>query len=334
MSAHAKESGSRSSAKELMIDEQQIDRRKTYVAFQADDLKRIQAVKDIIVRHADELAKCFFDHLSHFPEAKGVLAPSLLEEARRLKKEHLLELVAGEYGRHYVDQRLKLGRLYGKANLDAKVFLGAFQFLIRSIGEKIMSEFKGTPQEAFQNFLALKKIAFFDLGLIVDTIIFDREQTIRLQQEAIRELSTPVLQLRDKLLILPIVGMIDTHRAKLLTENLLRAIRSNRAKVVVIDITGVAAVDSKVANHLVQTVMASRLMGAHVIVTGLSADVAQALVALGIELSKLNTVGDLQGGIEEAERLLGHRQVDADTRQSVTSRSLSNGRQPGVAFDV
>ena len=72
------------------------------------------------------------------------------------------------------------------------------------------------------------------------------------------------------------------------------------------DITGVATIDSKVSNHLLQTVTAARLMGAHVIVTGLSAEVAQSLVALGIELSKLNTVGDLQGGLEEAERILGY----------------------------
>jgi rsbT co-antagonist protein RsbR len=113
--------------------------------------------------------------------------------------------------------------------------------------------------------------------------------------------------MRNQLLILPIVGVIDTYRARLLTENLLRSIRSNRAKVAVIDITGVATVDSKVANHIVQTVDACRLMGARVIVTGLSSEIAQTLVALGLELSKLNTVGDLQGGIEEAERYLGYK---------------------------
>jgi rsbT co-antagonist protein RsbR len=95
----------------------------------------------------------------------------------------------------------------------------------------------------------------------------ERERTIREQQEAIRELSTPVLQVRDRLLILPIIGVIDPQRARQLTEQLLRGIRANRAKVVVIDITGVAAMDTNVANHLVQTVEASRLLGATVIVT-------------------------------------------------------------------
>ena len=137
----------------------------------------------------------------------------------------------------------------------------------------------------------------------------ERERTIREQQEAIRELSTPVLQVRDRLLILPIIGVIDSQRARQLTEQLLRGIRANRARVVVIDITGVAAMDSSVANHLVLTVEASRLLGAAVIVTGLSPEIAQTLVRIGVNLGKMHTVGDLQGGIEEAERVLGYKVV-------------------------
>src|SRR5437660_8115981 len=134
-----------------------------------------------------------------------------------------------------------------------------------------------------------------------------RERIIRDQQEAIRELSTPVLQVRERLLILPIIGVIDPQRARQLTEQLLRGIRATRAKVVVIDITGVAAMDVTVANHLVQTVEASRLLGATVIVTGLSAEIAQTLVTIGVDLGKMATVGDRQGGIEQAERLLGYK---------------------------
>jgi rsbT co-antagonist protein RsbR len=136
--------------------------------------------------------------------------------------------------------------------------------------------------------------------------VLERERVIREQQEAIRVLSTPVLQVRERLLILPIIGVIDPQRARQLTEQLLQGIRTNRAKVVVIDITGVPVMDVKVANHLVQTVEAARLLGATVIITGLSPEIAQTLVTIGVDLSKMNTVGDLQGGIEEAERALGY----------------------------
>src|SRR5258706_479434 len=102
-------------------------------------------------------------------------------------------------------------------------------------------------------------------------------------------------------------GLIDPQRARQLTEQLLQGIRSNRAKVVVMDITGVPSIDANVANYLVQTVEAARLMGASVIVTGLSPQIAQTLVIIGVDLGKMETVGDLQGGIEKAERVLGYK---------------------------
>src|ERR671936_3072631 len=135
----------------------------------------------------------------------------------------------------------------------------------------------------------------------------ERERIIRQQQEAIRELSTPVLQVRERLLILPIIGVLDSPRARQLTEQLLGAIQAHRAKVVVIDITGVATIDITVADHLVQTVEAARLMGAGAIITGLSSKIARTLVDLSVDLTMMKTVGDLQGGLEEAERLLGYR---------------------------
>jgi len=136
------------------------------------------------------------------------------------------------------------------------------------------------------------------------SFVEERERVIREQQESIRELSTPVLQVRERLLILPIIGALDAQRARQLTEQLLGAIQANRARVVVIDVTGVATIDVDVANHLVQTVEAARLMGAGAIITGLSSKIAQTLVDLGVDLGMMHTVGDLQGGLEEAERLL------------------------------
>jgi rsbT co-antagonist protein RsbR len=175
--------------------------------------------------------------------------------------------------------------------------------LARSLFEKYQSDFEllNRVLDAYEP--AANRIA----NTVGVSFVQERERVIRQQQEAIRELSTPVLQVRERLVILPIIGVLDTQRARQLTEQLLRGIRTNRAKVVVIDITGVPEIDSTVANHLVQTVEASRLMGASVIITGLSSEIALTLVTIGVDLSQMNAVGDLQGGIEEAERLLGYR---------------------------
>lgn len=132
------------------------------------------------------------------------------------------------------------------------------------------------------------------------------EQVIARQQRAIRQLSTPVLQLRDGLLLLPMVGALDTERLSQVRADLLAAIRRRRSRVVVLDVTGVPEIDSVAANQLIGTVAAARMMGAAVIVSGLSADIAQTLVTAGIDLSQVDSAGDLQSGIERAERMLGH----------------------------
>jgi rsbT co-antagonist protein RsbR len=180
--------------------------------------------------------------------------------------------------------------------------------LARSLFEKYQKDFELLNRVLNAYEPAANRIA----NTVAVSFVQERERVIRQQQDAIQELSTPVLQVRERVLVLPIIGMLDNQRAHQLTEQLLAAIRTNRAKVVVIDITGVPDLDAPVANHLVQTVDASRLMGASVILTGLSPEIAQTLVTIGVDLGKMSTVGDLQGGVEEAERLLGFKVTRSD----------------------
>ena len=179
--------------------------------------------------------------------------------------------------------------------------ISAFRSCIR----RRLTELARTDMDRSNNVSeAMNRFLDMVMGYIGEAYLETKEQIIREQQEAIREISTPVLQVRDKLLIIPVVGLVDTRRARLLTEGLLKAIRERRAKGVVIDITGVPVVDSKVANHLAQACEAARLMGALVVMTGISSEIAMTLVAIRAQLSGVRTVGDLQGGIELIERFL------------------------------
>lgn len=295
---------------EMAIDEREIDRRKEFLEFDTADGQRLEELTALAEANADEIIESLYAHFFAFDETRLFFQdPKVLDYVKRMQRDYFIRLTQGTYDMAYIEHRLKIGAVHASINLDVKWYLGAYNFYLRQVGFRIMKSFANDPERGFAQFLALTKLVFLDIGLAIDTYIYQRESTIREQQEAIRELSTPVLQVRPGLLILPIIGVIDAERARQLTEQLLRSIRASRSKVVVVDITGVPAVDSGVANHLIQTVEASRLMGATVIVTGLSAVVAQTLVTLGVDLTKLNTVGDLQGGIEEAERLLGYQVV-------------------------
>lgn len=295
---------------ETSISREEVLRRKAFLEFTEDDVAVLEGVNDLATQYAESMIEDFYKHLMAFEETRTFFAdPELLRHVKEMQKAYFMRLTQGHYDQEYVANRIRIGQVHEHVGLPVKSYFGMYCFYLRAVLKRLREEYGEAPEQAFAIFNSLMKLTFFDIGLAIDTYIESRERTIEGQQEAIRELSTPVLLLRPGLLLLPIIGLIDTRRARQLTEQLLRSVRTNRAAVVVIDVTGVPSVDTKVANHLVQTVEAARLMGAVSIVSGIAPEIAQTMVRLGIDLRRIRTVGDLQSGIEEAERLLGYRVV-------------------------
>lgn len=289
--------------RELGVDPNNIDLRLQLVGLSPDDSRLIRQLKPLMDREVNGLVNCFFDFLATRPEASKLLEDQpLCDMARALKREHLLAMVKGVYDERYVGQRLRLAQVYSSAELPQRIFMGAIEHLLRSVGDRIIEQ--EASVDGFRMMQAFRKVASFDIALIVDTLIHEREKVIRSQEESIRQLSTPILQLRKRMLLLPLIGSVDRARAKQLTDALLTGIRSTRAQVAVIDLTGTAFLDSAVADHLRGTIRAARVMGCKVIISGISAQVAEALVNHQIILEGIEVVGDLRRGIEAAEQLI------------------------------
>jgi rsbT co-antagonist protein RsbR len=298
---------------EMGITEREIARRQAFLEFGNEDIRELAGIDELAQKYADPIIEAFYKHLLSFEEARAFFPNSeVLERVKRAQKTFFRRLTQGEYDQAYIEDRLKVGAVHERIGLPVKLYLGMYTFYLRDVASHLFEAYRDAPERALKAYLSLMKVVFLDIGLAIDTYIYRREQLIRQQQEAMRELPTPVLQVRERLLILPIVGLLESHRARQLTEQLLNSIGATRAKVAILDITGVPIVDSKVANHLLQTVSAARLMGATVILTGLSPSIAQALVALGVDLSPVKTTVDLQSGLEEAERLLGYRLIPVE----------------------
>jgi rsbT co-antagonist protein RsbR len=134
-----------------------------------------------------------------------------------------------------------------------------------------------------------------------------QQQVIDAQKQAIRDLSSPVIPVLNGIIVMPLIGSIDTARARDVTRALLGGITHHQARVAIIDITGVPIVDSGVADYLNKTIQAARLKGTHTIVTGISGPVAEAIIDLGIDWSDIETVRDLQTGLISALRKTGTR---------------------------
>jgi rsbT co-antagonist protein RsbR len=303
------------------ITEQELLRRKDFLEFGDDDIANLAGINDLARRYATSVIEAFYQHLLSFEETRTFFDdPEVLERVRKAQQDYFLRLTQGNYDLAYARNRLRIGAIHERIDLPVKAYLGMYNYYLRAVASRLIEAYRDEPQRAWSSFLSLTKLTFLDIGLAIDTYINAREHTIRQQRQAIQELPTPVLPFREGMLLVPIIGLIDTLRARQLTEQLLAAVRDHRAKVVVIDITGVQAVDSKVANHMVQTIEAARLMGATAILAGVSPEIAQTMVTLGIDLGRITTVGDLQSGIERAEELLGFtvtkgRDRAANTRQ-------------------
>jgi rsbT co-antagonist protein RsbR len=192
------------------------------------------------------------------------------------------------------------GTQYAEAGLSFGAWFGAGRTLRMRITPLVVEALRSEPERLAE---AIRGVAIFvDLAMITigGAYLAAKERIILLQKEAIDELSTPVLELRPGLLVLPLIGLIDSERAAVLTESLLDAISTRRSSVVIIDVTGVPAVDSEVAAHLMHTAEAARLMGTTAILAGLSAANAQILAGLRIDFGRLRVVADLADAVETA----------------------------------
>lgn len=145
--------------------------------------------------------------------------------------------------------------------------------------------------------------------------IAERDQIIERQRTEMMELSTPVVQLWDRVLTIPLIGTLDSVRAQEVMENLLNSIVEESAEVVIVDITGVRVVDTQVAQHLLRTAAAVRLMGAEAIISGISPKIAQTMVELGVDVGEVTTRPTIRAALSDAFRKVGfsiERRGDAD----------------------
>lgn len=155
--------------------------------------------------------------------------------------------------------------------------------------------------------------------------------TIERQQSAIRDLSTPIIELWDDVLTLPIVGVVDTQRSVEMTARLLRRIAESSYRCVIIDVTGVDVVDTMTADHFVKMIRSARLLGAYCVVTGVSPDIAQTLVRLDVDLGGVKTLRSLKEGLKDCFLYLRRRdEEDALERGDGGGAARDAGARPGM----
>lgn len=174
---------------------------------------------------------------------------------------------------------------------------------------RLIRQMSQTPGDLTACLMAMNDVLDRLSLLTFEAYVETRERIIVQQSLSLMELSTPVIRLWDQVLMLPLIGVIDTLRARQFTESLLEAITRYEASVTIIDVTGVPVFDTSVAQHIMKTVDAAQLLGTRIIMTGISPEGAQTLTKLGISFAKVTSRATLRAGIAEALQMIGRRVV-------------------------
>jgi rsbT co-antagonist protein RsbR len=292
----------------LKLDEEELNRRLAFFELKDEDFKRLASLKPFADRWTHDITEGLYELIMGQPESR-VFFPdeSTLIRVKKMQNSYFLGLFSGHYDLNYMRDRLRVGAAHERIGMPPKLYLGAYRRYLALIHSKLQEHFKGNEAEATQALSSIRKIIFFDMTLAIDTYIAAYIETMTRHQAAIRELSTPVIKVHDRILLLPIVGTVDTQRAHQIMETVLVQVVEQQAKVMILDIAGVPVVDTKVADHILKTTAAVQLLGAQTILTGISASVARTVVQLGVEITRMHTRAKLSEGIELALSIVGKK---------------------------
>ena len=270
---------------------------------QESDLQRIRKFGVIAAPRIDEFVEKLYDFMRkalgadfdiYFPDEAAVA------RAQAAARRGWLEFLKASWDDAYVESRLKIGDVHAQLQIEPRHYLAVlfkgFEILTDEIYQGGLVEADVAP-----TFASLRRVVKMEGALVVDTYSRRTSEIIARQSRALTDMSTPIATLWDGILMLPVVGIVDSRRAQDIMQRMLEHIAEKRAQVFILDISGVAVVDTAVANHLaIRMTKAARLMGAFTIVSGVSPAVAQTVVELGIEVGEMRTTGNLQDALRLA----------------------------------
>ena len=220
----------------------------------------------------------------------------LLKDVQVRQVEYWKDFFQANVNSTYVARRKRLGEMHAHIQLPLDSYLTAvnksLSILTCSMRDKKMSDKQASAMKS-----AVTKLLNMDNTIIVGTFMSMTQQKIAEQTDALLQMSTPVAAIWDGILLLPIVGVIDSARANEIMNSILTKILETHAKVIILDISGVAVVDTAVANHLIKITKASKLMGCDCNITGMSPAVAQTIVELGVDTQTIATTANLHDSL-------------------------------------
>ena len=269
------------------------------------DLAQIRAYGQVIRPKSDVYIEEFYGWLRTQPEFdQFISSEQQLTHIQELQRQYWIEFFTGIVDEDYVKSRRTVGNTHARIGLSLDAYFAAMNRSLRLITET-MYDGSLEDQQYAGTVRSITKLVHLDTAVVVAAFSTRTNQIITEQHEAMLEMSTPVTEIWNDILMLPIVGIIDSKRAQEIMATVLAKISDTHACTLILDISGVGVVDTAVANHLIKITKATQLMGCRSIISGLSPAIAQTIVELGINVGDITTTSTLKDALEISFRESG-----------------------------
>jgi len=270
------------------------------------DIGRVRAAADYMKLGLDAHIEAFYDWMSHLREFSIFFDsnPGTLERVKRLQKAHWTSFLEANLDEAWFAARRHIGAVHAHIDLPNDIYFAAMSKSGKLLVDRLRDA-GDAVDEPDATADALMKLVFLDAFLVIDEIARINREKISASTKALLEMSTPVTPIWEGILLLPLVGILDSVRTQDIMDKTLGKIAETRARVFVMDISGVSAMDTAVANQLMKITKATQLMGCETIVSGLSPAIARTLVELGVSVGEVRTTATLRDSFELALKAVG-----------------------------
>lgn len=269
------------------------------------DLANIASFGEFVVPRLDEYVSHFYGWMETQPEFEHFFSDAeKLARVQRQQVHYWREFFAAKVDDAYLSNRRIVGEAHARIGLPIQAYLAAMNVSFRFLTESV---YKGdlSPNEYASSVHSINKLMHLDTAIVVQTFTVRVNRILTEQNDALMQMSTPVTAIWDGILLLPIVGIIDSKRAQDIMNVILTKVAETQAEVAILDISGVGVVDTAVANHLIKITKATRLMGCDTTISGISPAIAQTVVELGIDVGEVHTTATLRDALAFAFRTTG-----------------------------
>lgn len=270
-----------------------------------DDLERVRRFGEAAASQIPAYVDSFYQWLEKQPEFdRFFTSREKVEQVKKLQIDYWRRFFAAEIDEGYVAQRRTVGEMHARIGLSLPTYFAAMNLMLDIFSASLVQQ-KLSAAEQAALVHSLTKQLHLDTSVVVETFSRLTSQTIAEQSQSLIAMSTPVTAIWRGVLLLPIVGVVDSKRAQEIMNAMLTKIAETQSKVIILDISGVAVVDTAVANHLIKITKATRLMGCECTISGVSPAIAQTIVELGINVGEVNTTNTLRDALQQAFRKVG-----------------------------